>query len=173
MQAGKGCVIQCYVRWICRKCMHLCFGCLDDSAYSYQCCPCSAQLLHVRAFVCIRTGDTDGSCIHAVLLLMFGLIASMPTGFLMLYTSFSGVFLLIGGALLIIVMLALAPSYRSASWVFGGYRSGDAEAVGISHWGCVATRSTQHPPGSLRVPCTLVMARNLCGSMLCRSAAMK
>jgi len=149
------------------------FGAWDDSVCLNQCSPCSAQLLHVRAFVCILAGDTDVSFVHAVLLLVFGLIASMPTGFVMLYTSFSGVFLLLGGALLIIVMLALAPSYRSASWVFGGYRSGDAEAVGISHWGCVATRSAQYPPVSLRVPCTLVMARNLCGSMLCRSAAMK
>ena len=59
----------------------------------------------------------------------------MPTKFLMFYTSFSGVFLLVGGTLLIIIMLALAPSYRSAAWVFGAFRSSDAEAAGISSWG--------------------------------------
>ena len=73
---------------------------------------------------------------RAVLLLVFGLIASMPTKFLKLYISFSGVFLLFGGALLMIVMLALAPSYRRPSWVLGAFRSGDAEAAGISNWGC-------------------------------------
>ena len=74
-------------------------------------------------------------CAHAVLLLVFGCIASMPTKFLMFYTSFAGVFLLFGGTLLIIIMLALAPAYRSAAWVFGAFRSSDAEAVGISSWG--------------------------------------
>ncbi len=77
---------------------------------------------------------------RAVLLLVFGLIASMPTKFLKLYTEFSGVFLLFGGTLLMIVMLALAPTYRSASWVFGAFRSGDAEAAGISNWGCGLSR---------------------------------
>ena len=74
-------------------------------------------------------------CAHAVLLLVFGCIASMPTKFLMFYTSFAGVFLLFGGALLIIIMLTLAPAYRSPAWVFGAFRSSDAEAVGISSWG--------------------------------------
>ena len=91
----------------------------------------------------------------AVLLLVFGLIASMPTKYLQLYTEASGVFLLFGGALLMIVMLALAPSYRSASWVFGAFRSGDAQAAGISDWGCGAPYSlpfhcslTLHPPAT-------------------------
>ena len=82
------------------------------------------------------TAEADNCFACAVLLLVFGLIASMPTKFLKLYTEFSGVFLLFGGTLLMIVMLALAPSYRSASWVFGAFRSGDAEAAGISNWGC-------------------------------------
>ena len=59
----------------------------------------------------------------------------MPTKFLMFYTSFAGVFLLFGGTLLIIIMLALAQAYRSPAWVFGAFRSSDAEAAGISSWG--------------------------------------
>ena len=81
----------------------------------------------------------------AVLLLVFGLIASMPTKYLKLYISFSGVFLLFGGSLLMIVMLALAPSYRRPSWVFGAFRSGDAEAAGISNWGWGNTASCTYP----------------------------
>ena len=135
-------------------CHNVCaFSAWDECIYANQRFPCSDELLYVGVCVGLLTGDTDGSCVYAVLLLVFGLIASMPTRFLMLYTIFSGVFLLFGGALLIAVMLALAPSYRSASWVFGAFKSGDAEAVGISHWGCVTTRSAYYLPGSLRVPC--------------------
>ena len=83
---------------------------------------------------------TSALFVCAVLLLVFGLIASMPTKFLKLYTEFSGTFLLFGGTLLMIVMLALAPTYRSASWVFGAFRSSDAEAAGISNWGCGLSR---------------------------------
>ncbi len=81
---------------------------------------------------CITKGGTVKTCClcHAVILFLHALINFLPTRFLALWNAASTVWHIIGTAVLIILLPAVAPTHQSSAFVFTEFDS-DTSASGV------------------------------------------